>query len=48
MLSPLLTAAVFSASIGIVFVNEDLAKFMWLLILPISLVGNRRPGSARD
>ena len=32
-----LTLAVFGLSIGLAFVDDDLAKFSWLLILPVSL-----------
>ena len=36
-----LTIAVFGLSIGIAFVDDDLAKFSWLLILPVSLAMGR-------
>lgn len=39
---PLMTMAVFLLSIGITFVNADLAKFSWLLLLPISLYMRRQ------
>jgi uncharacterized membrane protein len=36
-----LTIAVFVLSIGIAFIDDDLAKFSWLLILPVSLAVKR-------
>jgi uncharacterized membrane protein len=36
-LSPLITIAIFAISIGIAFINNDLARFFWLLILPVSI-----------
>jgi uncharacterized membrane protein len=35
------TSAVFLLSIGIAWIDNDLAKFTWMLILPISLLANR-------
>jgi uncharacterized membrane protein len=40
-IAPLMTAAVFALSIGLAFLNEDLAKLSWLLILPASLYTSR-------
>ncbi len=42
LIAPLLTSAIFVLSIGIAFLNDDLAKFTWLLILPGSLYANRK------
>lgn len=41
-LSPLSTIAIFALSIGIAFINNDLARFSWLLILPVSLYMRRK------
>ena len=41
-LSPLITIAIFAISIGITFINNDLARFSWLLILPVSLYMRRK------
>ncbi len=38
LLSPLFTAAVFVLSIGVSFYDADLAKFFWLLLIPIFLL----------
>lgn len=38
---PLAIAAIFILSIGIAFIDDDLAKFSWLLILPVTLLINR-------
>jgi hypothetical protein len=38
---PLVTSTVSLLSIGIAFLNADLAKFSWLLIIPVSLFANR-------
>ena len=35
LLAPLFTAAVFALSIGISFYDADLAKYFWLLLIPI-------------
>ena len=40
-LNPLLTSGVFLLSIGIAFFNADVARFAWLLIVPVSLIANR-------
>jgi uncharacterized membrane protein len=37
----LLTVALFVMSIGIAFLNESLARFSWLLVVPISRFGQR-------
>jgi uncharacterized membrane protein len=36
-----LTVGLFALSIGLAFLNKDLAKFLWLLIVPISRYGQR-------
>jgi uncharacterized membrane protein len=41
-LSPLITIAIFALSIGIAFINNDLARFSWLLILPVSIYLRRK------
>jgi uncharacterized membrane protein len=41
-LSPLVTIAIFAISIGIAFINNDLARFSWLLILPVSIYMRRK------
>jgi uncharacterized membrane protein len=41
LIAPLLTSAIFLLSIGLAFLHEDLAKFSWLLILPVSIYANR-------
>jgi TMEM175 potassium channel family protein len=38
----LLTVALFVLSIGLAFLDENLARFWWLLVLPISRYGQRR------
>lgn len=40
-ITPLATAAVFLISIGIAYINADVAKFSWLLIVPVTLFLNR-------
>ena len=35
-LSPLITIVLFSLSIGIAFINDGLARLMWLMIIPVS------------
>jgi uncharacterized membrane protein len=40
--SPLITIAVFLLSIGIAFINENLARFSWLLIIPVSIYVRRK------
>lgn len=37
----ILTVALFALSIGLAFLNEDAAKFLWLLVVPISRYGQR-------
>jgi uncharacterized membrane protein len=34
---PLMTVAVFAASIGLAFIDADLAKLSWLLVVPVAL-----------
>ena len=41
LLTPLITALIFLASIGIAFLNPDAGKFIWLLIIPASIYLNR-------
>jgi TMEM175 potassium channel family protein len=41
-LSQLIGMAVFVRSIGIAFINGDLARFTWLLILPVSIFVRRK------
>jgi uncharacterized membrane protein len=41
-LAPLITIAVFALSIGIAFINNNLARFSWFLIFPISLYMRRK------
>lgn len=41
LITPLVTALVFLASIGIAFLNPDASKFVWLLIIPASLYLNK-------
>jgi uncharacterized membrane protein len=36
-----LTVALFVVSIGLAFLNADLSKFLWLLVVPISRYGQR-------
>jgi uncharacterized membrane protein len=40
-LAPLITTGIFMISIGLAFVNQNLARFSWLLILFASLVAGR-------
>jgi uncharacterized membrane protein len=40
--APIVTVLIFLLSIGIAFYNEDLAKIFWLLILPASLIVNKK------
>jgi uncharacterized membrane protein len=40
--APLLTAAIFVLSIGIAFLNADLGKLSWLLVLPATLYFGRQ------
>ena len=42
LVASLLTVGVFVLSIGLAFINEDLAKFSWLLLVPISRYGRIR------
>ena len=42
LLGPIATALVFLLSIGIAFIEPDLAKLAWLFILPASLYAHRR------
>jgi hypothetical protein len=37
----LLTIALFILSIGLAFLNENLARFSWLLVVPITRSGQR-------
>jgi uncharacterized membrane protein len=46
-ISPLITSAVFILSIGIAFINPDLAKLSWLLLLINSLVASKETSSSR-
>jgi uncharacterized membrane protein len=39
LLTTLLSSVVFALSIPLAFVNADLAKFFWLLIVPANLIG---------
>jgi hypothetical protein len=39
--TPLVTVAIFFLSIGITFLNADLARLSWILILPASLLVNK-------
>jgi hypothetical protein len=41
ILSPLATSGVFLLSIGIAFLNPDLARLSWVLIIPASWVANK-------
>jgi hypothetical protein len=41
-IAPLIFVLVFLLSIGVAFINENLAKFFWLIFLPISLYVNNR------
>jgi uncharacterized membrane protein len=41
-LSPLITIAAFLLSIGIAFINDNLARFTWLLIIPASVYMRRK------
>jgi uncharacterized membrane protein len=41
-LSPLITIAAFVLSIGIAFINAELARFSWLLIFPVSIYMSRK------
>jgi uncharacterized membrane protein len=38
---PLITGGIFLASIGIAYINPDLAKFSWILVLLVSLLSHR-------
>lgn len=40
--APISTIVIFLLSIGIAFINENLARLSWLLILPITRYVNRR------
>jgi uncharacterized membrane protein len=40
--TPISTIAIFLASVGIAFFNADLARLSWVLILPASLIVNRK------
>ena len=40
-ISPLLTGLVFTLSIAVAYIDADLAKFCWLLIIPAALFTNR-------
>jgi uncharacterized membrane protein len=42
MVGPIATMSIFLLSIGIAFINENLARLSWLLILPASLIVNRK------
>lgn len=46
LLTTLLSSVVFAVSIPLAFVNADLAKFFWLLIVPTSLIGRSLAGKA--
>jgi uncharacterized membrane protein len=49
LLAPLFTAAVFSLSIGVSFYDADIAKFSWLLLLPIFLLSiGREPARGAE
>lgn len=36
LLRPLSVSAVFIASVGLAFINSDLAKYAWMLVLPVT------------
>jgi uncharacterized membrane protein len=38
---PLAISTIFLISIGVAFIQEDIAKFCWLLILPVGLITNK-------
>ena len=38
------TAAVFLISAGVAFINEEWAKYLWLLLIPMGFVRDRRAG----
>jgi uncharacterized membrane protein len=40
--TPISTVAIFLVSVGIAFFNADLARLSWVLILPASLIVNRK------
>ena len=40
--APLATAGIFILSIGIAFLNENLVRFFWVLLIPLSLFLNSR------
>ncbi|HEY8269188.1 MAG TPA: TMEM175 family protein [Xanthobacteraceae bacterium] len=49
LLPPLFTAAVFALSIAISFYDADLAKYFWLLLIPIFLLSiGREPARGQD
>jgi uncharacterized membrane protein len=39
--APVATTLIFLVSIGLAFIDADLAKFSWLLIIPVSLMAGR-------
>lgn len=41
------TAAVFLISAGLAFINSEWAKYLWLLLIPMGFVRDRREGRAR-
>jgi uncharacterized membrane protein len=42
MIAPLITAAIFLASIGVAFWDNGLARLFWVILLPASLIINAR------
>lgn len=41
-ISPLITISIFALSIGIAFINGNLARFSWLLIIPVAIYLRRK------
>ena len=41
LITPLVTALIFLASIGIAYLDPDISKFIWMLIIPVSIYMNR-------
>jgi len=42
------TAAIFLVSAGVAFINSEWAKYLWLLLIPIGFVRDRRDGTAQS
>jgi uncharacterized membrane protein len=42
LIAPLVTTAIFIASIGVAFWNADLARLSWILLLPASMYANQK------